>query len=276
MSIQIIDGTRLSTSSAAVFFYDVSHRGLFFAAAVFALVAGYIALPKGAGVNMAAALIPATLAALLVSGAIWRKFFRKGLSWIMAIDTDGIYINPGYNTGYETAIRDKRLFFLPAEAVLAVRKTREVMRLPHRFGATRHHFGYLDIMLAAPVTGEEMAVIQTATEHFSDAGKSGPFPVRFVTPLLLRLNLNAVLPGEKEALAQLSGSHQVVGMVKVIFPEWAELNAEQRDIYLEELWKMGMRDEAAFLARIHLKVSLTKAREILAEQDKAWRTSAAD
>ena len=140
------------------------------------------------------------------------------------------------------------------------------MLLPYRFGFTRHHLGYLDIVLALPVTEEVLAATQSANALFGNAGKLGPFPVRFVTPFLLRLNLNAVLPGDKDALKYLSSNHHINNMVKVSYPEWDDLSTVQRDIYLEELWKMGMWNEAAFLARMHLKVPLKKAREYLIEQ----------
>ena len=111
MSVKIIDRTQLSTSSQAVFFYDVSYRGLLFASAIFALIAGYIALPKDSGINFAAAFIPAMLAVLLAAGALWRKLLQQDNSWIMAIDTPGIYVNLGYNTGYGAGESSKQVIF---------------------------------------------------------------------------------------------------------------------------------------------------------------------
>jgi len=276
MPVQIIDRDRLSTSSQAVFFYDASYRGLLFAGGIFAVIAGYIAIPKDSGINFAAAIIPGILALLLATGAFRRKFMRSDCSWIMAIDTTGVYLNLGYNTGYGSGKFSDSALFLPQDAICFVRKSREVMRLPHRFGATRHHFGYLDIVLSFPISDEALLAMQAANELFGNAGKSGPFPMRFVTPLLLRLNLNAVIPGEKEALEYLSHNHKIGNMVKVCFPEWDEITSGQRDIYLEELWEMGMWDEAAFLARTHLKAPLKKARERLAENCKARRDNPGD
>lgn len=263
MALTLKKNTSVFASNQALFFRDTSPRGLLFAGLIFACVAGYAALPKGTAHNWLVVLIPGALSLLLMGWAVRQTFYDSGNRWLMAIEPAGIYVNPSYCAGYSAGQSDAPVLLVPYESIRYIGCIQEVMRLPHRLGATRHHFGYLDIALRRPAQEDALLTTLYCHEAHASAGKSGPFPVRFVSPYLLRLHWNAVAPSEKVAVEHLAKECQVVGKRKVFFPDWDRLSSMQKDIYLDELWAMGMREEALFLARIHLKVSLKQSDEVL-------------
>lgn len=263
MSANLIEKAHVAASSQAIYFHDSSYRGLLFASAVFGAIAGYALLPKGSGNTVVAALIPGALAVMLAAFAFRRWFEQSYKDWFLILDTEGIYVNLAYSAGYSSGTSDIPVLFLPREEIASIRPVYEVMRLPHRWGATRYHFGYLDVVLRCPVQEPVLDTSLYANDCHVATGKSGPFPIRFVTPALLRLNWNAIKPDEKVAIEHLVQNYLVEGKRRVQFPDWYALNGRQRDIYLDLLWNMGMREEAAFLARMHLQVPIKKAKEEL-------------
>jgi len=262
----LIDKKHVATSNQAIYFRDASHRGLLFAGGIFALIALYAALPKGSDINYLATFIPAILALFFVLLALWRLFIGAGPHWLLAIDNGDVYVNLGYNAGYSKRQQEFPVLFFTPNEIDSVCGIRERLCLPNRLGATRHHLGYLDIHLANGVSKEILIICLDANEMHAKAGKSGPFPVRFVTPCLLRVNWNAVIPAESIAFQYFSKYVTVTDKKEVVFPDWDGLDETQREIYLEELWSMGMREEALFMARIHLKISSASARALMQER----------
>ncbi len=273
MSANLKEKTHIATSSEAVYFRDSSYRGLLFASAIFAVIAGYAALPKGSGNTMVAALIPGVLAVILVTSALRRWLDKSHTGWFLALDTDGIYVNLAYSAGYSSGQNDMPVLFLPQAEIACIRSVNETMRLAHRWGATRYHFGYLDVVLKHPVQESVLDASLHANDCYVAAGKAGPFPIRFVTPALLRLNWNAINPDEKVAIEHLAQNYRIEEKRRVQFPDWGALNGLQRDIYLDLLWTMGMREEAAFLARMHLQTPIKKAKEELTARAAQGRST---
>ena len=223
-------------------------------------------MPKGSGLNWHTALVPGVLALVLSALGVWRCFSCRKSGWLMIADAEGIYINMSYSEGYAVKHDRISLLFVPREEIAALHRVREALRLPHRFGATRYHFGYLDITLSNPVPETILTERAAMNDRYAASGKSGPFPIRFVTPRLLRLCWNAIQPGEKEAVRLLSPPHTMESTRTVSYPEWDRLDVAQRDAFLRELWLMGMRTEAAFLGRLYFGVSLRKTMETLRDK----------
>ncbi|MCK5861006.1 MAG: hypothetical protein KAH38_00885 [Candidatus Hydrogenedentes bacterium] len=263
MPVIVKKKTAIFDSKQVLLFHDTSHYGLLFAGVIFAFIAGYVALPKGSDHNELVVLIPGSLAVLLIARAIWQQYFKSEETWFIAIDSVGLHINLGYSAGYSTGQCEVSSLFVPHEEIRHIGCLHEKMRLPHRFGATRHHFGYLDIALREPVSGQVLRETLYFNEGYAKTGKSGPFPTRFLNPLLIRLNWNAVYPSEVIARKELSKRCSSVKKRDVVFPDWGRLDRSQRDVFLDELWAMGMRNEALFLARLHLKISLKNSEKLL-------------
>jgi hypothetical protein len=271
MSFLLIDKTRVATSSQAVYFRDVSHRGLLFAGGIFTLIALYAALPKGAELNYFAAFIPVIPAFFFLSLAVWRLYMSKGSNWMLAIDNGDVYVNLGYNAGYSVHQKEYPVLSVSRAEINSVGSVRETLCLPNRLGATRYHLGYVDIRLKNPVSEDILCVCREANDTYAGSGKSGPYPVRFVSPCLLRLNWNAMIPTESVALHHFARHIKVIETKEAGFPDWDALDGVQRDVYLDELWSMGMREEALFMARIHLKVSSATARSLMQERAAEYR-----
>jgi hypothetical protein len=271
MSILLIDKTRVATSSQAVYFRDASHRGLIVIGTLFALIGLYVAFPKGAEVNYFAAFIPALPACLFFFLAAWRLYAGRGSNWMLAIDNNEVYVNVGYSAGYSMQQKEYPVLSVPRELIDRVGPVRETLRLPNRLGATRYHLGYVDIRLKHPVSEEILCVCREANDTCAGFGKSGPFSLRFMSPRLLRMNWSAMIPTESVALHHFGRYIEVAQGKEVKFPDWDALDAAQQDVYLDELWSMGMRDEALFLARIHLKVSSAMAKAIMQERAAEYR-----
>lgn len=271
MSSSLIDRNNVATSSQAIYFKDASHRGLLFAGGIFALIALCAALAKGTEINYSAAFIPAVLALFFVLLALWRLFIGTGPHWLLAIDNGDVYVNLGYNTGYSASQKGFPILFLTRDEINYVGGVREILCLSNRLGVTRYHHGYVDIRLKNPVHESVVRICQDANDMYAISGKSGPFPVRFVTPCLLRMNWNALIPAESVALNHFSRYMTVINTKEVKFPDWDELDSMQRDIYLDELWSMGMCEEVLFIARIHLKVSSATARKFMQERAAGYR-----
>ncbi len=263
MPVSLRDAKSVPSCSQAHVFRDVSHRGLLFGGIFFALLASYCALPKESGVNWGAVLAPGALALWLLAWGVWRCVYRTGDRWLLTAAAEGLYMNLGYVEGYPVHHDKAPALFVPREAIRAAGRVREILRLPHRFGATRHHVGCLDIVLEHPVSEQVQKEVARYQERCAEAGKSGPFPVRIITPALVRLCWSAIRPDETEALRCLASLCPVIPDRQVAFPQWDALNARQRDIFLDELWVMGMREEALFLARMHLGVSIKTASAIM-------------
>ncbi len=260
MALTLNNARSIPTSSRAVIFRDVSYRGLLFGGLLFALLACYGALPKADGVNWVAVAIPGMMAGWLFAWGGWRRLREGAGNWLLVVADEGIHINLAYAEGYPIIHDDAPVLFVASEEMCCVRPVREIIRLPHRFGTTRHHFGAFDIVLQRPVPDEVVYSLIRCQERYAQAGKSGPFPVRCVAPNVLRLQWSAIRPKEEKALECLAGLCDAQGPRKIVFPEWNRLNARQRDIFLGELWRMGMREEALFLGRIHLGVSMAETK----------------
>lgn len=243
-------------------FRDVSWRGLLIAGAVFAAIAVFVALPKSGGPAWGAAMLPFLLSALCVSLALSRRMNRNG-AWLVKYAADGLYINTNNGDGYPLPGPRENILFFPPAMVACLTPVQEVMRLPHRFGATRHHFSCLDVTVRQPVPVEILAGIRMQQERFRKAGKTGPYPIRMVTPSRMRLNWGWIHPGAKEAVRKLSDIFATGPPRAIVYPDWDTLSEAQKECYLDELWRMGMITESLFLGRAHLGRSSRQVRDLL-------------
>lgn len=241
---------------------DVSWRGLFYAGAGFACIAGYILISRSGGIPWQGAAIPGCLALLFLYWGLRRRLDHKS-DWFLKSAPEGFYLNTDYSDGYPAPGPSGGVLFIPADRVSRVIPVEEVLLLPHRFGITRHHFSCLDIVCAHILPEELHHHIKTRQSCFEKAGKSGPYPLRIVSPGRLRLNWGWVQPDAREAVHQLSSAYSEDAPCTIVFPDWYKLNPVQKDLYLDELWIMGMISESLFLGREHYRRASREVRHIL-------------
>lgn len=251
----------------------MSWRGLVWGGLIFACVAAYAALPGETLLSRGVAAIPGVTAIVLLMLGLYQRWIG-GARWLLTAAQDGLYINAGYCEGYPVAGEHDTALFIPREDILALCHVAEVLRLPYRFGVTRHHLGSLDVALNTAVSADVTALIARRHEQLDEAGKAGPFPLRLVSPSRLRLCWSAIRPGEKEAVTLLAHEYEIMPACHIVYPEHEHLNPLQQAIYLDELWRMGMRKEALFLARMYLGISLRAARTYMESRHDASATDA--
>lgn len=242
---------------------DVSWRGLLGTGIGFALIAVFVAWPKSGNVAWLAAMFPAILSLACISLAFYRHTRREN-TWLMKHAADGLYINTNYGDGSVLPGPPEKIIFIPASEVAGSAAIREVIRLPHRFGATRHHFACLDILLPVVVPDDTFAAITVQQGRFAGAKQSGPYPIRLVAPSRLRLNWGWIHPGTLETIGQVSGKHTTPPKETVItYPDWDTLTPAQQDLFLDLLWQAGMIQESIFLGRTLHGRSSGEVRELL-------------
>ncbi len=262
MAISVRDIRTVPVSGNLLVFRDVSWRGLVWGGLIFGCVAAYAVIPGETLWSRGVAAIPGVTAFLLIAlGGLQR--WRTGNRWLLIAAQEGLYVNVGYCEGYPAPGETSQTLFIPREDVRAISRLTEVMRLPHRFGMTRHHLGCLDIAINRPLPDEASVLMAQHHEQLYRAGKSGPFPIRMASQKRLRLCWSAIRPDERSAMQQLSVYYPSAITHHIAYPEWDQLIGEQRHMFLDELWRAGMRSEALFLTRMHLGVSLKEAREFL-------------
>ena len=264
--MRLVAPAQIPSGPAVREYRDVSWRGLFFAGLCFALVTAYVILPKGANPAWGAAAIPAALSLLCLLLALWRRI-GAGNAWLVREAPDGLYINPGYSDGYPVPGAAADAIFIPNDALVCIQVVQEVLRLPHRFGATRHHLDAVDFRLGRAMDEAVMAHIRGQQIRFRNAGKTGPYPVRIISPTRLRLAWGWVQPGAAEAAQAFSERHAAAPKQRVLYPEWDALDPAQQEVYLEELWRMGMVAESLFLGRMRYGLSKHKVRHLLEERN---------
>jgi hypothetical protein len=227
-------------------------------------VAGYALIPKNSGMDWGMALLPgATAFALLIMGVRRRWGGSLRNNWFIVACSEGYYINSGYSSGYAWKKDASPIVFIPHACVHFATPIYETIKLPNRLGVTRHHLVYLDISLRMPLNPDIEAIIQSGQENFRHARKTGPYPVRMILDKRLRLNWDAVVPDVPQALEHFKQWTCIHPGHHIHYPDWDALDIAQRELFLDELWEMGMHDDAAFLGRIHYKTSLTEAGAIL-------------
>ncbi len=262
MTISVRDIQTVPVSGSLLVYRDVSWRGLVWAGLIFGCVAAYVVLPGETLLSRGVAIIPGVTAFILIAMGVSQRW-RAGSRWLLIAAHEGLYVNVDYCEGYPVAGEMSRTLFIPREEIQTISLFAEEMRLPHRFGMTRHHLGYLDIALNLPVPEDAFVLVAQRHEQLYRAGKSGPFPIRMASRKRVRLCWSAIRPDELVALKQLSVYYPLASAHHIVYPEWDPLSDEQRNIFLDELWQTGMRAEALFQARMHLGISLKEAREFL-------------
>lgn len=247
---------------------DVSWRGLLATGIGFALIAVFVVWPKSGNIALLAATFPAVLSLACISLAFYRYTRRKN-AWLVKCAADGLYINTNYGDGSVLPGPPEKIMFIPASEVAGITAIREVMRLPHRFGATRHHVACLDLLMTALVTDDTLTAIAMQQARFVKARQSGPYPIRRVAPARLRLNWGWVHPGTMETLGQLSGTYATSPTEAVItYPDWDALTPEQQNLYLDLLWQEGMIQESVFLGRTLHGRSSGEVRDLLERRNQ--------
>ncbi len=246
---------------------DISWRGLIYVGIAFLLAAAYTLLPKESGPSWGAALLPFLLAATFFILAAMRRM-RTKYGWFLKSAPDGLYINTGYSDGYPIPGDTGAALFLAKEEVACLLDVMEVMRLPYRLGFTRHHFSCLDILIAGPIPETVVTHLQEQQERFKNADKSGPYPLRVTAPARLRLGWGWVQPGAKNTIFQLANQYRVTSPQNIIYPEWNALERQQQEIYIDELWRMGMISESLFLGRNHYNLPAAQIRRLLEDRNR--------
>lgn len=247
-------------------FRDVSWRGLVYVGLAFSGMAAFILLPKGSDLSWQAAWIPLLPALLFFLLALVRRK-NAGQSWLLKSAPEGLYIHTGYSDGFALTGVPGAALFIPAEEVAGLACVLEVMRLPYRFGITRHHVSCLDVSLTCPVPESVRAHLEERQRCFRKAGKTGPFPVRVEADRLLRLGWGWVRPGARETAQQISERHPTLSPRKITYPDWDALDSLQQDLYLIVLWQMGMTTECLFLGRQYYRVCSAEVRRRMEERD---------
>ena len=245
---------------------DVSWRGLLYAGLGFGSAAGFILIPRSGGIFWQGAVIPAALALLCFYWSLRRRMNRTR-AWFMKSAQEGLYLNTDYSDGYPVPGAPGGVLFIPADWVSQVVPMREVLRLPHRFGLTRHHFSCLDIVCGRDLPEELLRHVEARQSCFAKAGKSGPYPIRIVAPGRIRLNWGWVQPDAVEAVRQLSVNYADDTTRSIVFPDWHRLDKTQKELYLDELWRMGLLSECLFLGREHYRRASAEVRRILEDRN---------
>lgn len=244
-------------------FYPAAWRGLFAAALIFAAIAGYAAIPKGAGNLGLPAWIPAAMALyLLVLAALQRWRLRGGSGWRMVLSRQGVYIQLRHRRGRHRNGGATVVFLEPAE-ISHVRLVVEELRLPHRFGMTRHHIAHIDVALNKPMYAEIRQACLSGQQEYRNSGNSGAHPVFLPMEDRVRICWDGMHPGEREALALASGQFRVLPALRVIYPLWEDLEQELQLPYVRMINEMGWAAEAEFILRIHRGMSRSVARALL-------------
>lgn len=244
---------------------DASWRGLLFAGVIFALLSAYVLLPKNGSISWAAGFIPLCLSVVCLLMAA-RRGLSGGNTWFLRAAPDGLYVNTGYSDGYPIPTPGSAVLFIPASKVKSIAEIREVMRLPNRVSATRHHLSALDIVLTNPMNTDILEHIRERQEYFRAANKSGPFPILAISETRLRLSWGWVRPGARETLKQLSATYTIAAGHDVAYPGWDSLEPAQQDVYLDGLWRMGMTTESVFLGRLRYGLSASQVHQLLKER----------
>lgn len=247
---------------------DVSWRGLLGTGIGFALIAVFVAWPKSGNIAWLAAMFPALLSLTCILLALSRRARRED-GWLMKCAVDGLYVNTNYGDGHPLPGPREKILFVPASEVAVVSAVREIMRLPHRFGVTRHHFACLDIVFATGIPDEIRAAVVVQQVRFAEARQSGPYPIRLVASSRLRLNWGWIHPGTMGTLGQLSGIYATTpAELAISYPDWDMLTPAQQDIYLDLLWQGGMMQEGMFLGRTRYGRSSGEVRELLERRNQ--------
>lgn len=236
-------------------FRDTSWRGLFFTGLFFGFVALYILLPKGPSIAWGAAFIPAALSFVLLALAI-RSYALSRTHWFVRCSNEALHINVGYLEGYRTRVGTPSILEIGIGEVHALRPVEEVVSLPHRFGITRHHLSSIDIVLKHPIPEEVLKKIFDFQLRFRQAGKSGPYPIRFIHASRLRLGWAWMSPNAVESVTKLSTIFPTQPLQRYVYTNWDRLTGEEQDLFLDELWRMGMIRESLFLGRMRYGLSL--------------------
>ncbi len=269
MTITLREGDSPALVGGVRLYGDASWRGLAFAGLCLggtALFSGWV----GGLWSWQGAAVPAATGAALAFMGLWRRL-RSGQSWLLLDAKDGLYLNLAHSEGYSLGKATAPTLFISRDALGWACLVREVLRLPHRFGATRHHIACIDIELSEDLPAAALAVIEGCQRRHAESGKAGPYPVRLAASRRLRLCWSGVRPGEIQALAALGEGCPTRPARTVLYPDWNLLDADQQSWHLDELWRMGMTSEAAFLARMRYRVSLRDAKTLL--EQRARRAS---
>lgn len=233
---------------------DHSWKGLLHGAAFFGII-GFVALrPYSETMNVALAFIPLLLSAFLLVAGLYRGFFRDR-SWLLIKTKNALLLNPDFSGGHGQSPTLSSVLRLDDSEIESLCLTREVFRVAHRFGATRHHFISLDIHLQEEISTELREHIAVAQENFRNSKKEGPFPLRLEGAKIIRLNWAWISPAENEAEAALEKWYTLRPRREVIFPAWNLLDRELQAFYTIKLWRLGMTREAEFLNRRFLRLS---------------------
>ena len=207
--MKLIDPELVPTNLTVYEFRDISWKGLVYVGLAFSGMAALVLFSRGTDLSWGAAWIPLLPGILFfILAAARRK--GAGKAWLMKSAPEGLYINTGYSDGYPLKDTAHAALFIPSEEVAGLACVMEVMRLPYRFGITRHHFSCLDIKLTCPVRQDIQKHLSGRQAYFVKSGKSGPYPVRLTAPGLVRLGWGWVQPGAKETVQLLSDRYPVL------------------------------------------------------------------
>jgi hypothetical protein len=208
------------------------------------------------GLNTFLPLIPfiPCLALYLVGG--YRGYLRKP-RWLLMKSKEALVLNPEFSGGYGAPASPASVMVLEDRDIERLCFTREIFRVPHRFGTTRHHFISLDIHLTQPLTEELRKAIVEGQHRFRLSRKEGPFPFRLEGEQVLRINWAWISPAENQAEKALQEWYPVIRRREVVFPDWNVMNAQLQRLYVAELWQMGMSWEAEVINHRFLRLSDT-------------------
>jgi len=258
---------------AGTVYRDKSWWGLVGVIVIMVVMSVYVALPKTGPAAPALVVIPGALTLLFGSLLLMkmRVHLRKS-NWLLREDEKGLWVNLRSVYNAHLPEEHETVLFIPAEEVAAICKTKEVRDLPSYRGGYRDVFSYIDIYLTHDQTGPVAEILhlerRVAPSRPSRLGraKHHDYRVRVVDPPGIRLVWEWIKPGEEKALELLGKRFTIAPNQHKKNPAWENLNDDEKEAVIAELWEIGHMQQALGLVRHHRQCSARRARIYLEEK----------